>query len=301
MMYAGALEIGVLTSCVLLGITITQTYVYWSRFKDDSVYLKALVSAAWLSDLAHGVCIAVNLYGETITDAPLEARLVSISPSLSASVLFSSLAILLTQGFFAYRIYTFSKRMRTLILSTLMLLIGACFSTLFAVLVATVVAPTYAEFIPRFGWLAMAFWICSTVTDVVIAVMLVFLLHRTRSRARGVMMKRSLAITDKLILWSIESGVVTSMFSVVTLISFITMKRTFIWLALIMNKTKVFTNSLLASLNSRATLREIGNSTVVDGTVTIPQLISLRAVNSDHPNTGDEREERESIHAPKTL
>jgi hypothetical protein len=41
--FAGAVEIGVLVSYVLFGVTITQTYIYYSRFPDDSRKLKALV------------------------------------------------------------------------------------------------------------------------------------------------------------------------------------------------------------------------------------------------------------------
>jgi hypothetical protein len=42
-LFAGALEIGILTSYVLLGVTITQTYIYYSRFPQDPRKLKALV------------------------------------------------------------------------------------------------------------------------------------------------------------------------------------------------------------------------------------------------------------------
>ncbi|KAK6974319.1 hypothetical protein R3P38DRAFT_598345 [Favolaschia claudopus] len=43
----GAYEIGVLISYVLLGITIMQAYLYFTRFPDDRVVLKCLVSFVW--------------------------------------------------------------------------------------------------------------------------------------------------------------------------------------------------------------------------------------------------------------
>jgi hypothetical protein len=42
-LFAGASEIGVLFSYVLFGVMTTQTYIYYSRFPDDSRKLKALV------------------------------------------------------------------------------------------------------------------------------------------------------------------------------------------------------------------------------------------------------------------
>jgi hypothetical protein len=43
--FAGVLQIGVLISYALFGVTTTQTYIYYSRFPDDSLKLKALVCA----------------------------------------------------------------------------------------------------------------------------------------------------------------------------------------------------------------------------------------------------------------
>lgn len=42
-MLSGALQIGVLVSYVLFGVTTTQAYIYYDRFPDDSPKLKALV------------------------------------------------------------------------------------------------------------------------------------------------------------------------------------------------------------------------------------------------------------------
>jgi hypothetical protein len=42
--FSGALQIGVFVSHVLFGVTTTQTYIYYSRFPDDSPKIKALVS-----------------------------------------------------------------------------------------------------------------------------------------------------------------------------------------------------------------------------------------------------------------
>jgi hypothetical protein len=45
----GAYEIGVLMSYAFFGMTTTQTYIYYSRFADDSRKLKSLVCRMKLS------------------------------------------------------------------------------------------------------------------------------------------------------------------------------------------------------------------------------------------------------------
>ncbi|KAJ7708047.1 hypothetical protein B0H17DRAFT_1325068 [Mycena rosella] len=55
----GALQIGVLISYVLLGVTTTQTYIYYCRFPDDSPKLKALVAAVWVCEMAHAFCFVI--------------------------------------------------------------------------------------------------------------------------------------------------------------------------------------------------------------------------------------------------
>jgi hypothetical protein len=42
-LFSGAYQIGVLVSYALFGVTTTQTYIYYSRFPDDSLKLKTLV------------------------------------------------------------------------------------------------------------------------------------------------------------------------------------------------------------------------------------------------------------------
>jgi hypothetical protein len=41
----GALQIGIFVSHVLFGVMTTQTYIYYTRFPEDSPKLKALVRA----------------------------------------------------------------------------------------------------------------------------------------------------------------------------------------------------------------------------------------------------------------
>jgi hypothetical protein len=124
--FAGALEVGVLISYVLLGVTITQTYIYYSRFPRDPRKLKVLVCGttkrraltdvllSWVAfvwyasqpvecayapefvisvcEIAHAICIGHTLYVWTISVYMHPESIFNFSPqSLVTTIFFSSL------------------------------------------------------------------------------------------------------------------------------------------------------------------------------------------------------------------
>ncbi|KAJ7735572.1 hypothetical protein B0H14DRAFT_3516821 [Mycena olivaceomarginata] len=96
----GALEVGVLTSYVLLGVTITQTYIYYSRFPQDPRKLEALVALVCVCEIAHAICIVHTVYVWTISDSMHPESIFNFSPqSLVTTVFFSSLITACVQGF----------------------------------------------------------------------------------------------------------------------------------------------------------------------------------------------------------
>ncbi|KAJ7306805.1 hypothetical protein DFH08DRAFT_824534 [Mycena albidolilacea] len=81
-------------------------------------------------------------------------------------------------------------------------------------------------------WLSEFEWSISTATDLTITASFVFHLHQQRKEIHK--SSRTAALVDKLILWTID-----------------------IYLAFFMLEAQVFSNSILANLNSRETLRKM--------------------------------------------
>lgn len=46
----GVVEIGVLLSSLLYGMSLVQTYIYATNCKSDSIWLKTVVSVVWFVD-----------------------------------------------------------------------------------------------------------------------------------------------------------------------------------------------------------------------------------------------------------
>jgi len=245
----GALLIGTLVSYALFGVATTQAYVYYGRFPDDSLKMKSLVAAVWCGEFAHAICIAVSLYTMVITNYGHPELLVHLPNSLIASTVIGSLVAYFIQSFFAYRIYA---------LSNSLWIPCICWTlSLFRVVPPNVVMFAYGihesipDFLTQWCWLFDAVWAVSAVNDLLIAGTLVFLLYRRRAGG----LRHTAAVVDKMIQWTIETGVVTSITSIAMMGVFLTMRFNFIWMAIFVVIPRLFSNSLFASLNSRAALR----------------------------------------------
>ncbi|PCH38945.1 hypothetical protein WOLCODRAFT_37260, partial [Wolfiporia cocos MD-104 SS10] len=92
------------------------------------------------------------------------------------------------------------------------------------------------------------------ISDMLIASSLSVFLYRCQTG-----FTRTDSILRKLMAYSIESGVLTSVCALACLIAYATMPHNYIYIAMYFVLSKLFLNSLLANLNARDTLRESGN------------------------------------------
>ncbi|KAJ6485528.1 hypothetical protein C8R45DRAFT_996912 [Mycena sanguinolenta] len=249
----GALLVGVLLSYVLFGVTTTQVYMYSGRFPNDSGKMKALVACVWLCELAHVVCIGHTIYVLLVSDLLHPERLSDVPKTLDISTLFNALVAMCAQGFFSFRIYRLSKRLFIPFLT---------WTLSFLFLVGTVVVFSmglrsipFVKFEDQLGWLMNTIWSIAAANDLIIALTLVFLLAKSRDES-----DRMTPVVDKLIAWTIETGAVTCAAAILNLTCFVTMKGNFIWIAWYIVTARLYSNSLLASLNSRATLRTMNET-----------------------------------------
>ncbi|KAF7355527.1 hypothetical protein MSAN_01469700 [Mycena sanguinolenta] len=278
----GALEIGVLVSYVLFGITTVQTYIYFTRFPDDSLKLKAFVAFVLLCEFAHAICVGHTVYTYTITDYGHPERLLSPVPkSLDVAVFFSGIIAasgIVVQCFFSWRIYALSKSLYIPCFTWILVLVRCALSVV--AFVSGMRMDALRSYESHWRWLAIALWTVSAANDVIIAATLVYLFSRRRNDAAA-------ALVDKLIAWTIETGTVTSVFGVITLVCYVTMEANFIWIALSMVITarrlqlsfhdKAFGANFIRSLNSRATLRAMKDEVSATPITPVPMITFARS------------------------
>ncbi|KAF7304127.1 hypothetical protein MIND_00644300 [Mycena indigotica] len=248
----GALLVGVILSAVLFGISCTQAYMYHARFPTDPRRLKVLVGVVWACEAAHLGLVSHTLYTWLVTDYGHPERLLGRPPvSLTGFIVLTVFVSVIVQGFFSYRIHVLSKSRvmayLTYLITAVRLGLGL---TIFALALQ---ADTLAAFSVQFDWLLLTMWSLTAAGDIVITLSLVYLLWVQRGKVH----KETGAFLDRIIKWTIETGVATSTFTTVMLICFHTMPHNFVWMGLFVMEARMFANSLFASLNSRTVLRDL--------------------------------------------
>ncbi|KAF7289727.1 hypothetical protein MIND_01346300 [Mycena indigotica] len=251
----GALLVGTLGSGILFGIFTAQYYLYHGRFPEDTFGMKALVAVVWIFELVHVIAISHVTYTYAVTDYGNPLSLLGKMPAtLALSVLLGSIITGVVQGFFSFRIWTLAPnklfKMISIVLwtSAFVYVVGAVANTVLSIDSTNI--PTY---IARYNWLLLAPTALNLFNDVTITLSLVGILLLTRKGGFG----KTTILVDQLIKWTIETGLVTSIFSCLNLAFYIQEPHNFVWIALQIVKARLFANSLLASLNSRDTLRSM--------------------------------------------
>ncbi|KAF8205597.1 hypothetical protein K438DRAFT_1964026 [Mycena galopus ATCC 62051] len=243
----GAFQIGVLVSYVLFGITITQAYIYYSRFPEDSLRLKSLVFFIWCCELGHMICLGHVLYTYTISDYGHLAESVAqkLPLSFAIAVFFTGLIAATVHYFFAYRIYALSRKLFIPCILWALSFLG--FVGAISQGAGMVRGTTLVFYEAKFTWVAITTWSLSVATDLGITVTLVFLFYRRRGEG---LTKQTTAIVDRLIKWTLETGMLTSLFSILNLVLFLVLRDTFIWMGVFFIASRLFANSLLANSSS---------------------------------------------------
>jgi len=271
----GALYIGVLIATFFQGILTIQAYVYYESFPDDSWRLKALVGGVWLVDLVHLILIGQATYHYLVTEWGNPNSLPFSIWSFDAHLIPLGISTIMCQAFFLWRIWLFSAKSVLLIVA----LSSLCLTT-FALDIYMAVQDIRMVVVSEFQTLApevTATFSTGAASDVCIALLLCYYLRRGGSG-----FEKTNSIISHLIRYTVTTGLATSMLAVACLIAYFARPNTFIFIAMHFSLGRMYTNALIATLNSRRTLRRnngdhtsIPRTTVsVKGPRTSTQMIS---------------------------
>uniref|UniRef100_A0A0W0FKW1 DUF6534 domain-containing protein n=2 Tax=Moniliophthora roreri TaxID=221103 RepID=A0A0W0FKW1_MONRR len=104
--------------------------------------------------------------------------------------------------------------------------------------------------------LSMTVNVLGAVSDVFIATGLFFFLHRSRTG-----FKKSDTMISKLIMFSVSTGLLTSICAIASLLSILVWGDTLIYVAFYFSLGRLYSNSLLATLNARQSIRGLTDET----------------------------------------
>ncbi|KAK7447415.1 hypothetical protein VKT23_014124 [Stygiomarasmius scandens] len=257
----GSLELGILCSTVLYGTGAVQVYNYYHAQFKDSWIIKYMVALVFFMETAHTALLWIYLYNKTVAGFGKFEQLEQIHWSLSVSVPISCIIVLFTEGFFAYRIFILSRVRWFPVLCIFGLLVRLGLGTAFAV---TTPAYRIDVYFAKFQWLVTTALTVGAAVDIANTIGLCYVLRRNMTAQ-----PRTRRIIDKLVLWTIETGLLTSVCALIEVILMQT-KGNLLWAFFFFQSAKFYSNSLLASLNGRALLQNMPDD---------PMSIALTTVN----------------------
>ncbi|KDQ56637.1 hypothetical protein JAAARDRAFT_36115 [Jaapia argillacea MUCL 33604] len=249
---SGALLIGGLISFWLFGIQTLQTYIYFDRYPDDSLRLKAMVLFLCAVDTLHSICIAHMLYYFTITERFETASMRTKAWSFNSLVALTAITAFTVQCFVAWRVWMFtrSKWQRTgAVLLASLSLVPLSFGITCTTIMVFIQNPKLYDHCS----LIIAAWIASTaVMDLLMAGLLSYSLYHSR-----IGVKETDTVVKKIIVLVVNTAILTSGLAFADLAAFWTLGNyNLIHRALNINLSKVYVNTTLAMLNARQSLAQ---------------------------------------------
>ncbi|RDX53862.1 hypothetical protein OH76DRAFT_1342939 [Lentinus brumalis] len=277
----GPIFIGVVLNIALYGIMVTQTYLYFHVYKRDRTWMKLLVFLLFICDTVNCCFDVAFLYMPLINNFGDNDAISRASWGERASDAFIAA---LVQFFFAWRVKVLTSNIFTVCV--------ICFCS-FAQLcgglgtsIAVVRVPEFVHF-QKFQVIVIIWLAFSAVADTIITAALVWHLRKN---------KTGMALTDtvvnKIIRLTVQTGLITALCAIIDLILFLVFPT---GLHLIFNLplSKLYTNCLMSSLNSRAGWQYSESSQAMSQNVersepvrSVPRVRNVNMLKSDSRRQG---------------
>ncbi|THU77668.1 hypothetical protein K435DRAFT_701873, partial [Dendrothele bispora CBS 962.96] len=255
--------VGAVMSYLFMGIIIMQVYVYYMSFPRDKLWIKAAVYTLFALDLVQTVAATNSSWSFLITGWGRPEHLRITEWGFAFGPFFCGISSAGVQLFFAWRVRSLASRSseRKVFLPIVVVIVCASFTQFIASVVASARVELYLLIKPKV-WL-----VGSAVTDVIIAISMIYLVAPLTNNIR-----QTDHLLSRLIRNSIETGSITAGAAILDVIFFLTMNKTSIHFALSVSLSKLYTNTLYASLNARVSFQrdvDRDTTTVISDTINV--------------------------------
>ncbi|KZT22683.1 hypothetical protein NEOLEDRAFT_1180759 [Neolentinus lepideus HHB14362 ss-1] len=245
----GAVLLGGLISLGLSGIVSMQAFLYFRLFHNDFRRVKFVVSVVWFFDLVHSGLICAGAWQYLIQSWGNEATLDNIPIPIALTIIVTAVVTFIVHSFFTHRVLILSKH--NWFISVPMWILAlfrlVCASATTALMVHL---QSFDQFLNRYRWIFTLGLATSAAVDILIAASLCYYLRRNRTGFSNMD-----HVIDTIMLYTINNGSLTSLATVISLICWLSMPHTLIFLGFHFAISKLYANSFLATLNTRETLR----------------------------------------------
>ncbi|EIW57448.1 uncharacterized protein TRAVEDRAFT_72542 [Trametes versicolor FP-101664 SS1] len=280
----GVTLIGLAVTASLFGVATAQVGWYYRHYPRDRRFLKMLVALVWSYDAFHLLLYTATMWNYLVMKDLNFMGLTLLPWESSAQLLCNACAIVTIQSFYSYRIWTLSQN--RYLAALLVIFVCADFGLAFTLFMKSLTTKNVIDFIGLTNF-DIALSSVTASTDVLLSATLFTLLALSRTGSVG-----ANRLINKLVLYTINTGALTrqvsfdidgiyvnagacSFFAVVSLITVIIMPTTSVYVMFYYIGARLYSVSLLATLNARESLRIQAECI---GHVTLPRLSSISRV-----------------------
>ncbi|KJA20634.1 hypothetical protein HYPSUDRAFT_42945 [Hypholoma sublateritium FD-334 SS-4] len=243
----GPLVIGTVFNAFVYGICLIQFTRYWEHKSNDPVTLKLLVWWTFCLDTFHTCALIYMLWVYSVVHFADPNFLITALWPFSSTPIVTSLTSFPIQMYLSWRIKQFSKSnwafASLVVLATAQASVG--FSCSIGAYQNSDLA-TYSRLVP----LVCAWQVLAVVADGSLTVFLWIYLSKSRTGQ-----KRSDNVISRVISSSVETAAVGAFFCIMDLVAFTSLKNTNLHVVFAFPMGRIYTNTLLITLNSRSSLR----------------------------------------------
>lgn len=241
--------IGVVFASILYGITVLQMIYYYQTYTKDRLWVKLLVAALWALDSTSLALVVHGVYTYLVTDFANFEAASSIVWSIASEPAVTSVVALTVDCFLIYRILTLRKNWWPI---GVFLFIWALapFSIGIVAVWRTNTGAQSLSAVSELHWMAIAAGSLTSSLDLTISMLLCYLLWQGRT-----VFKSTNQIIQTIALYVIMSGLTTAVLQWLTLITYLAAPSTLAFQLFTMIGSKAYVNTLMATLNSRQSIR----------------------------------------------
>ncbi|TCD63025.1 hypothetical protein EIP91_006088 [Steccherinum ochraceum] len=231
----------------MLGLLTVQLYIYHLAFPSDRIYTKLLVFGIYLLELTQVILVTYDgsfvfavQWGDFSRLGQLRLFWFSM-PAMTGLVSFP------VQLFYAWRLYNLSKNYWVTAIVVLTSVLQGGFTIWDTI--AAHASPDLRTVVYTINYITVSLRFAATAAcDILITVFTTYYLYRAKQRSST---RRTTITLDRLIKFTAETGLLTAAFAIVEVIIFAASKHTLLYTILLGIVPKMYSNCLLAVLNSR--------------------------------------------------
>lgn len=250
----GVLLLGLFLNTYLYGLVTYQFLVYRYTKFNDATWIKAMVGALFVTDTAHSAVAIYAAWEMCVTNYANPSSLQFVSWTIPFTAVATSVAAIITQYFLAHRVFKLTKSAPVVGVIGLLSTLGFIFGVYAGVRSGIIrEVKNFAPLTPYvICWLGF-----QTCADLLITGVLSFVLARSRTGFR-----RTDTIINRLIRGAVQTGLFASIFALADLFSFVLHRDTNLYAMFAYPIGRIYTNTLLDTLNSRIELKMMNSNGV---------------------------------------